>query len=181
MFNDYFVKILNESGFYMQLECKIVYLLLGSNLGDRREIIEDAVRRISGQVGTLISRSAYYETAAWGNEDQPSFLNVAIAVNTSKSAHEVLNEILGIEEVLGRVRIDKWGARLIDIDLILYAGDIINDGERLQVPHPLMQERRFVLAPLAEIAAEVIHPALQQNVLTILSNLKDNLTVTKIS
>lgn len=175
------VKILNESGFYMQLECKIVYLLLGSNLGDRRAIIEAAVSRLGATVGTLLSRSSYYETAAWGNEDQPSFLNLAVGIQTSESAHEILDQILGIEEMLGRVRKDKWGARLIDIDLILYGDELINDGERLQVPHPYMQERRFVLEPLAEIAAEVIHPVLQQNVLTILSNLKDNLTVTKIS
>lgn len=176
-----FVKILNESGFYMQLECKIVYLLLGSNLGDRRGIIEEAINKISLQVGTLVSKSSYYETAAWGNEDQPSFLNVGVGINTTKTAHEVLEEILGIEEALGRVRKDKWGARLIDIDIILYGEELIHDGEMLKIPHPYMQERRFVLEPLAEIAAEVMHPVLKQNVSTILSNLTDNLTVTKIS
>jgi len=165
----------------MLLECKIVYLLLGSNLGDRRSIIEEAIVRINKQLGVLVSKSSYYETAAWGNEDQPSFLNLAVGVNTSKTAHEVLKTILGIEEDLGRVRKDKWGARLIDIDIILYGEECVDDGERLKIPHPYMQERRFVLEPLSEIAAEVIHPVLKQNVLTILSNLRDSLTVTKIS
>ena len=183
MFNDLIctVKILNESGFYMQLEHKIVYLLLGSNLGDSRGILNEAISRINEQVGEVFSRSAFYATAAWGNKDQPPFLNLAIGLKTGKTALEVLTLVLGIEEALGRVRRDKWGARLIDIDLILYGEEIINDGERLQIPHPFMHVRRFVLEPLAEIAAEVTHPLLQQNVLSILSDLKDNLTVTKLS
>ena len=165
----------------MLLECKIVYLLLGSNLGDRRGIIEEAIVRINKQLGVLVSKSSYYETAAWGNEDQPSFLNLAVGVNTSKTAHEVLKTILGIEEDLGRVRKDKWGARVIDIDIILFGNEVIDDGTRLQVPHPRMQDRRFVLVPLAEIAGGVYHPVLQQNIMSILSSLKDDLAVSKIA
>jgi len=164
----------------MVLERKIVYLLLGSNLGDSRAVIEEAIGQIDATVGDVAARSAYYETAAWGNEDQPSFLNVAIAVKTTKLPHEVLEKVLGIEEALGRVRKDKWGARLIDIDIILYGNEIVDDGQRLQIPHPFMHERKFVLAPLAEIAPEVVHPVLGQNILTVLSILKDNLTVTKL-
>jgi 2-amino-4-hydroxy-6-hydroxymethyldihydropteridine diphosphokinase len=165
----------------MLLERKIMYLLLGSNLGDSRAILEEAIRRMNIEVGEVFARSAWYETAAWGNEDQPSFLNIAVGLNTTKTAHQVLDLVLAIEEALGRVRKDKWGARLIDIDLILYDDAVINDGERLQVPHPFMQERRFVLEPLAEIAGNVIHPVLHQNILTLLSALADSLTVTKIS
>lgn len=164
----------------MQLELKMVHLLLGSNLGDRRAIVNEAVKRIEAQVGQLISRSSWYETAAWGKEDQPSFLNLAVGVLSSKTAQEILMETLAIEESLGRIRKDKWGARLIDIDIILYGGEVVDDGERLQIPHPRMHERRFVLEPLAEIAGEVNHPVLQQNILTILSYLNDNLAVTKI-
>jgi 2-amino-4-hydroxy-6-hydroxymethyldihydropteridine diphosphokinase len=165
----------------MLLERKIVYLLLGSNLGDRRAILEEAIRRINIEVGEVFARSAWYETAAWGNEDQPAFLNIAAGLKTKKTAHEVLDQVLAIEESLGRVRKDKWGARLIDIDLILYNDEVIDDGERLQVPHPFMQERRFVLEPLAEIAGNVMHPVLHQNILTLLGALEDGLTVTKIS
>jgi len=164
----------------MGLEYKTVYLLLGSNLGERKELIEEAISKIESRMGSVVSKSALYETEAWGKEDQPPFLNIAIGVQTNKTADLVLNLVLEIEQELGRVRLVKWGARLIDIDVILYGQEIINDGERLQVPHPRMQDRRFVLEPLAEIAGEVEHPVFKQPISTLLSLLKDNLTVYKI-
>lgn len=169
-----------ESSFYMGLELKTVYLLLGSNLGDREGLIRKAISSIGDEIGTIVSVSSFYETAAWGNEDQPSFLNVAVGVETTKTAHQVLDKTLQIEEDLGRIRLEKWGARLIDIDIVLYGEEVVNDAERLQIPHPRMQDRKFVLEPLAEIAGEVRHPLLQQNISTILSLLKDNLEVSKI-
>ena len=175
-----FVNILNEASFYMDLELKTVYLLLGSNLGDRKSIIDEAISHIGSAIGEVISRSSFYETAAWGNEDQPSFLNVAVGIETAMSAQEVLKNTLEIEEKLGRIRKEKWGARLIDIDIILYGEDIIDDGERLTIPHPRMQDRRFVLEPLAEIAGSAYHPVCNKNVSDILSILKDNLVVSKI-
>jgi len=165
----------------MHLEPKTVYLLLGSNLGDRRDVLNRAIERIGTEIGEVTARSAFYETAAWGKEDQPSFMNIAVEMETVHNAPEVLERALKIEEELGRVRKDKWGARVIDIDIILFGNEVINDGTRLQVPHPRMQNRRFVLVPLAEIAGGVYHPVLQQNIMSILSSLKDDLSVSKIA
>jgi len=164
----------------MHLETKTVYLLLGSNLGDRQAIIRQAISKIGDEIGEIIAVSSLYETAAWGNEDQPSFLNAAVGVRTVMGPHDVLGHTLKIEEELGRLRAEKWGPRVIDIDIILYGEEVVSDGETLQVPHPRMQERKFVLVPLAEIAGEVYHPLLQQNITGLLSLLKDNLAVTKV-
>jgi 2-amino-4-hydroxy-6-hydroxymethyldihydropteridine diphosphokinase len=164
----------------MKLECSMVYLLLGSNLGERKELINEAILRIGERIGPVVSKSAIYETAAWGKEDQPSFLNAAVGVETKMTAYEVLDAVLTIEQELGRVRMERWGARVIDIDVILYGQEIIDDGERLQIPHPRMQDRKFVLEPLAEIAGNIKHPIFKEDISKLLSLLKDNLTVLKI-
>ena len=162
------------------LECSTAYLLLGGNLGDREANLEQAIALLSAQVGEVISVSALYETAAWGKTDQPAFLNQAVALRTNLTALEVLTKALAIEQELGRVRKDKWGERLIDIDLILFGDEIIDIPDKLQVPHPHMQNRRFVMEPLAEIAPDVVHPVLGQTMLRISENINDPLAVKRL-
>ena len=150
-----------------------VYLLLGSNLGNREEILIKAIKLIDEKVGVIISQSKNYETKAWGKTDQPDFLNIAINITTDLMPMEVLEQIQAIEEQLGRVRIEKWGARSIDIDIIFYEQEIINISHRLHIPHPLVQERIFALEPLAEIAPEFIHPVLQKTISILLQEIQD--------
>jgi 2-amino-4-hydroxy-6-hydroxymethyldihydropteridine diphosphokinase len=162
------------------LECSTAYLLLGGNLGDREENLKRAIELLNEKIGKLTAVSSLYETAAWGKTDQPAFLNQAVALQTNLSALEVLDHALTIEQELGRVRKDKWGERLIDIDLILFGDEIINVPDKLQVPHPHMQHRKFVMEPLAEIAPDVIHPILGETILAMSRNIEDPLEVKKI-
>ena len=139
-----------------------VYLLLGSNLGDRLQVMRAASELIDMQIGSIVSSSSIYETAPWGVLDQPSFLNQVLEVETEMAPEEVLRIILDIEHELGRVRYERWGARVIDID-ILYFDSLILDTARLTIPHRRLHERRFTLAPLAEIAPNFIHPVLDKS------------------
>lgn len=164
----------------MVLEYKEVYMLLGSNLGDREMMMQQAVERIEAEIGVISARSAYYETEPWGNTDQPPFINMAIAVRTLMPPLEVLETALNIENSLGRKRLVRWGSRTIDIDLIFYADDIIAIEDKLYIPHPEMQNRRFVLEPLAEIAADYIHPVLKKSIKELLQSLTDITSVEKI-
>jgi 2-amino-4-hydroxy-6-hydroxymethyldihydropteridine diphosphokinase len=164
---------------FMLLDTKMVFLLLGSNLGDRAELLEEALRYIKAHIGLVQLQSSIYETAAWGKEDQPAFLNQAIGISTKLVPLQVLEKALWIEKELGRVRHEKWGSRLIDIDILLYENEIIEMGEQLQIPHPRMHLRKFVLTPLAEIAGAKAHPKLKKSIKEILLHLKDNLEVTK--
>jgi 2-amino-4-hydroxy-6-hydroxymethyldihydropteridine diphosphokinase len=149
-----------------------IYLLLGSNLGDREQIMIDAVEQIAHQIGDVLKESSVYETAPWGLMDQPSFLNKVIEVSTNLSPTQVLETILSIEEALGRVRDQRWGARLIDIDL-LYYGHLVLDAEHLTIPHPRLSERRFTLVPLCEIAADFEHPVFRRSNQALLALCKD--------
>ncbi|MDY0906546.1 2-amino-4-hydroxy-6-hydroxymethyldihydropteridine diphosphokinase [Pedobacter sp. CFBP9032] len=162
------------------LEYTMVYLLLGGNLGNREENLGQAVSLIGSDIGDLEAISSIYETAAWGKKDQPAFLNQAVAVKTSLTAVEVLQKALNIEQTLGRVRKEKWGERLIDIDLIFFGNEVINIENLLHVPHPQMQFRKFVMAPMAEIAPQLIHPVLDKSVLDIYRNITDHLAVRKL-
>jgi len=164
----------------MELDSKVVYLLLGNNLGDRLSILNAAIAKIGEQIGTVFIKSSFYETAAWGKEDQPDFLNIALGVKTLLSPLQVLESALSIEEELGRVRHEKWGARLIDIDVILYEDEIVNLIEKLILPHPEMHKRKFVLQPMAEIAPDVVHPIFKKTIFELFKKLNDDLTVLKI-
>ncbi|SFH46688.1 2-amino-4-hydroxy-6-hydroxymethyldihydropteridine diphosphokinase [Pedobacter insulae] len=156
-----------------------VHLLLGSNLGNRQKIIDEALTLLGQRVGEIQLTSSIYETAAWGKVDQPSFLNVAVAIQTELTPLQLLEAVLKIEVELGRVRHEKWGARMIDIDIILYGDEVVNLRHTLQIPHPEMHNRRFVLLPMMEIAPDRVHPVLQQNISELLANLTDDLSVLK--
>jgi 2-amino-4-hydroxy-6-hydroxymethyldihydropteridine diphosphokinase len=147
-----------------------VYLLLGSNLGDRNKNIELAISELK-DCGIIISKmSSLYNTKPWGYTEQPDFLNQAIECFTNLGAVELLREIKKIEKKLGRKNNIKYGPRIIDIDIIFY-DDLILKSEELTIPHPLMHERYFVLKPLSEIAPDFVHPELKISVKNLLEKL----------
>ena len=129
---------------------------LGGNIGDRKANLETAISRLGETPGiTLVARSSFIGTEPWGKTDQEWFLNAAIAVDTTLSARQLLETCLAVETAMGRVREEKWGPRIIDLDILTY-GDALIDEEGLQVPHPYIAEREFVLEPLAEIAPDLM-------------------------
>jgi 2-amino-4-hydroxy-6-hydroxymethyldihydropteridine diphosphokinase len=132
------------------------YLGLGSNLGDKRAMLHEALRRLDETDGVRVAaRSGFYRTPPWGKTDQDWFLNAAAAVETDLPPHELLAVCLDVERTIGRVRDEKWGPRLIDIDLLTYDGRELAD-ETLTLPHPHLTQRAFVLVPLAEIAPDLM-------------------------
>jgi 2-amino-4-hydroxy-6-hydroxymethyldihydropteridine diphosphokinase len=134
------------------------YVGLGSNLGDRRAAIEQAVELLDAHPDvSLAAVSALRETEPWGPVEQGPFLNAAAAVDTTLAPAAFLDVLLGIEQTLGRVRGERWGPRIVDLDLLLY-GDLVLEEPSLVVPHPRLHERRFVLEPLAELAPEANVP-----------------------
>ncbi|WP_128548211.1 2-amino-4-hydroxy-6-hydroxymethyldihydropteridine diphosphokinase [Larkinella soli] len=155
-----------------------LYLLLGANLGERKVTLEKALEAVRIDVGPVLKQSAIYETAAWGNTDQPSFLNQVLKVLTVLGPEEVLEKTQAIENRLGRVRRDRWGSRVIDIDL-LYADDLVLETERLTVPHPFLHWRRFTLVPLAEVAPDFVHPVLRKTTRELLADCDDTSEVVR--
>lgn len=153
-----------------------LYLLLGTNLGNKSENLNAAIQAISNEIGSVKSQSKIYVTGAWGIEDQPDFYNQAILVHTSKNPQEVLKALKIIENEVGRTESVRWGPREIDIDILFY-GQWIYETPDLVIPHPQLQNRRFALMPLAEIAAEFHHPKIKKNIKELLSSCNDNLQV----
>ena len=145
------------------LDGELIYLSLGSNLGDRAVNLERAISALPEAGVRVLRRSSLYETEPVEFTEQPWFLNCAVALETEKDPQELMATILGIEQEMGRRRVQKKGPRLIDIDILLFGGAVI-DSPELTLPHPAMHQRRFVLEPLAEIAPEVQHPLLKKTI-----------------
>ena len=158
---------------------KEVYLLLGSNLGDSKKKLSDALRIIEEKLGVIIRSSSLYQTAAWGKTDQPDFINQVVCLRTKLPPRQLLEQILVIENQLGRIRAEKWSSRTIDIDILFY-GDLIVQEKDLIIPHPFLHLRKFTLMPLCEINPELYHPVLKAKATDLLNKLEDNLQVKKL-
>lgn len=149
-----------------------VYLLTGSNIGNSQEHLMKVKTFIQDQIGVLVSYSSIYKTEPWGNKNQQDFLNQVLEIETVLTPQDLLVEILSIEKTMGRNRLSKWEPRVIDIDILFY-GSLILDTPDLNIPHPLLHERRFTLLPLHEIAPEFIHPLFQLPIFSLLKNCAD--------
>ena len=154
------------------------FLLIGGNTGDRLANLRQATDLIDKKCGPLLNASSIYETAAWGKTDQPSFLNQALEMETLLEPLRLLDEILEIEKFMGRHREERYGPRNIDIDIIFYDSRIIAE-PGLRIPHPRLQDRRFVLMPLNELAPDWEHPIFHKTIRQLLAECPDSLHVEK--
>jgi 2-amino-4-hydroxy-6-hydroxymethyldihydropteridine diphosphokinase len=163
-----------------QADQKQAYILLGTNLGDRTAQLEEASILILGSGCKIIQVSSVYVTEAWGLRDQPDFFNQVLKIETVLSPEVLMETMLEIEQKMGRIRNQKYEPRTIDIDLLFFEDNIIQT-ETLIIPHPEIQNRRFVLEPLCEIDPEMKHPVLLKNIKDLLTDCADPLSVKKLS
>jgi 2-amino-4-hydroxy-6-hydroxymethyldihydropteridine diphosphokinase len=157
-----------------------LFLITGGNLADRQKNLELAQKLIEERIGPIEKSSKIYETEAWGNRDQPAFYNQVHVVKTKLTSLKVLEAILQIEKEMGRKRTVKNAARIIDIDILFYNNDIVNE-QNLQIPHPHIADRRFVLLPLSELAPKFVHPVLKKTIDELISITGDQLKVKALS
>ena len=150
----------------------IIYIQLGSNMGNRKSYIEKSMQQIEQEIGNIICSSKIYESSPWGVSIQNHFLNSVIKIESELSSSILLKKLQEIENNLGRVRKEKWGERSIDLDILFYNSEIINT-ENLKVPHPYIQDRKFVLVPLSEIDTDYNHPVLHKNISSLLKECTD--------
>jgi len=150
-----------------------VFLLLGTNLGDKWANLEKALDHIARAAGPIVKASSVFESSPWGFTNQPEYLNQVILIDTSLNPNELLDVLLGIESHMGRKRIKKWDPRLIDIDILFY-NDLLLQKDGLILPHPHLANRRFTLVPLNEIAPDFIHPVLQKSSTQLLKDCMDD-------
>jgi len=155
-----------------------VFILLGSNQGERMQYLNKAKKLVAEECGKIFKESSVYETAAWGNNKQASFLNQVINISTDLPADDLMKNLLLIENKLGRIRKEKFGPRTIDLDILFY-DDLVYHSTVVTIPHPAIQDRRFVLIPLVEIAPRKMHPVYLKTVSSLLKECTDMLNVKK--
>lgn len=153
-----------------------VFLQTGGNLGNRILNLQRGLQLIEKEIGIIFLQSSVYETEPWGFTDQPAFLNQVLQIQTSLSPIDVMSKIHLIENEMGRKRVQKMGPRIIDIDILFFNKDVINL-PLLTIPHPFIQERRFVLVPLSEISPDYFHPVLKKNISLLLQECEDDSVV----
>lgn len=150
-----------------------VYLQLGSNIGERLDNLNQSIKVIIERIGNVLEKSSVYESTPWGVENQRNFLNQVIFVKSNFDPYTILDLVLQIEKDMGRIRIEKWGERIIDID-ILFIDDLIIESENLCIPHEFIAKRKFVLQPMCEIAPGFIHPKLNKTISQLLEECIDD-------
>jgi 2-amino-4-hydroxy-6-hydroxymethyldihydropteridine diphosphokinase len=160
---------------------KVVFLGIGTNLGDRGSNLKKAVDCIEENIGEIMKSSSVYLTEPWGFQSEDEFLNIVVKVNTKLTPSCLMKRILKIESLSGRIRNkSQYSSRVIDIDILFYE-DMIIDEEILKIPHPLIQERKFVLVPLCEIAPNMVHPVFKKSIHNLLEESSDKRRINKLS
>lgn len=157
----------------------MIYILLGTNLGDKFSNLSNAIQKLSSFSLLITRKSSIYKTAAWGNTNQDDFLNQVLEIKTNIDPQELLKICLSIEKEIGRIRNEKWEARIIDIDILFY-NEITFTNKDLNIPHAFLHKRGFTLQPMAELNPNLMHPVLKKTIRELLDNCEDNLPVEKL-